>query len=146
VDGTTSGNDDGHGIAVTGVAAANDDSTGVVGIAPGPRLWAVKVLDSNGDGFDSDIITGIDYITQHADKIDVLNMSFGGDAPDNALHTAVRNSFSAGVTYTAAAGNDNADAAGTVPANFSEVITVSALDDYDGKCKFRNNTEFAKNL
>ncbi|MEP6576140.1 MAG: S8 family serine peptidase [Nitrososphaerota archaeon] len=58
-------------------------------MAPGARLWAVKVLDSNGDGFDSDIIAGIDYITQHANEIDVVNMSFGGGCCDTALHTAL---------------------------------------------------------
>ena len=55
-----------------------DNTDGVVGMAPGAHLWAVKVLDSNGNGFDSDIKAGIDYITQHANEIDVVNMSFGG--------------------------------------------------------------------
>jgi subtilisin len=135
VSGTSSGaDDDGHGTMVAGVAAAKDDSQGVVGMAPGARLWAVKVLDSNGDGFDSDIIEGIDYITQHANEIDVVNMSFGGDGPDSALHTAIINSVNAGVTYTAAAGNEAADAGSTVPASFPEVIAVSAIVDTDGKC------------
>jgi subtilisin len=135
VSGTSSGNDDdGHGTHVAGIAAAKDDGAGVVGIAPSARLWAVKVLDSNGDGFDSDIIAGIDYITQHANEIDVVNMSFGGDGPDNALHTAIINSVNAGVTYTAAAGNEASDAASVVPASFPEVIAVSAISDSDGKC------------
>jgi subtilisin family serine protease len=51
VSGTTTANDDdGHGTMVAGVAAAKDDSNAVVGMAPGARLWAIKVLDSNGDG------------------------------------------------------------------------------------------------
>ena len=135
VSGTSSGaDDDGHGTMVAGVAAAKDDSQGVVGMAPGARLWAIKVLDSNGDGFDSDIIEGIDYITQHANEIDVVNMSFGGDGPDIALHTAIINSVNAGVTYTAAAGNEAVDAGSVVPASFLEVIAVSAIVDTDGKC------------
>jgi subtilisin len=141
VDGTTNGNDDeGHGTAVAGITAAKDDSVGVVGMAPGARLWAIKILDNNGEGFDSDIIAGVDYITQHADEIDVANMSFGGDGPDNALHTAIINSVAAGVTYTAAAGNENRDAGGTVPANFPEVISVSAIVDTDGKCGGSSST------
>src|ERR1043166_4704117 len=128
ITGTGAGDDDdGHGTSVAGIAAAKDDSNGVVGIAPGARLWAVKVLDSNGDGFDSDIIAGIDYITQHANEIDTVNMSFGGDGPDEALHTAIINSVNAGVTYTAAAGNEAVDAGSTVPASFPEVIAVSAI-------------------
>ena len=102
VAGTSTGNDDdGHGTHVAGIAAAKDNTDGVVGMAPGARLWAVKVLDSNGNGFDSDIIAGIDYITQHANEIDVVNMSFGGDCCDTALHTAIANSVAAGITYTA---------------------------------------------
>src|SRR6476619_1209937 len=130
VPGTSTGNDDdGHGTHLAGIAAAKDNTEGVVGMAPGARLWAVKVLDSHGDGSDSDIIAGIDYITEHAGEIDVVNMSFGGDCCDTALHTAIANSVAAGVTYTAAAGNENIDAGSVEPANFAEVITVSAVSD-----------------
>ena len=135
VSGTSSGNDDmGHGTSVAGITAAKDDSNGVVGMAPGARLWAVKVLDKNGQGFMSDIIAGIEYVTDNAGQIDVVNLSFGGDGPNDALHTAIINSVKAGVTYVASAGNAGVDAASTVPANFPEVITVSAIGDFDGKC------------
>ena len=94
VSGTSSGNDDnGHGTMVAGVSAAKDNSQGVVGIAPGARLWAVKVLDRNGEGFDSDIIKGIDYVTDHKNEIDSVNLSFGGDGPDRCtsrLQSATR--------------------------------------------------------
>src|SRR5258708_8227512 len=51
VSGTTTGNDDhGHGTHVAGTAASLDNAIGVVGVAPGARLWAVKVLDSTGSG------------------------------------------------------------------------------------------------
>ena len=135
VSGTSSGNDDnGHGTMVAGVSAAKDNSQGVVGIAPGARLWAVKVLDRNGGGFDSDIIKGVDYVTDPKNEIDSVNLSFGGDGPDDALHTAISNSVAAGVTYAVAAGNEATDAKSFVPASFPEVITVSAIADSDGKC------------
>ena len=135
VSGTFSGNDDnGHGTAVAGIAAAKDDSQGVVGIAPGARLWAIKVLDSTGNGFISDIIEGIDYVTQHVNEIDVVNMSFGADGTNTALRTAIINSVAAGVTYAAAGGNDAKDASSVIPASYPEVIAVSAIVDTDGKC------------
>ena len=135
VSGTSSGNDDnGHGTAVAGVAAAKDNSQGVVGVAPGARLWAIKVLDSNGIGFMSDLIEGIDYVTQHAKEIEVVNLSFGGDGSSDALHTAIIKSVSAGVTYVTAAGNEAKDASSVIPASFPEVIAVSAIVDTDGKC------------
>jgi len=135
VSGTSSGNDDnGHGTAVAGIAAAKDNSDGVVGIAPGARLWSVKVLDSSGNGFTSDIIEGIDYVTAHANEIDAANMSFGGEGSSTALRTAIINSVSAGVTYAAAAGNDDKDALTVIPASYPEVIAVSAIVDTDGKC------------
>jgi subtilisin len=135
VSGTISGNDDnGHGTAVAGIAAAKDNSDGVVGVAPGARLWSVKVLDSSGNGFISDILEGVDYVTAHADEIDVANLSFGGDGSNTALRTAIINSVSSGVTYAAAAGNDEKDASTVIPASYPEVIAVSAIVDTDGKC------------
>jgi subtilisin family serine protease len=135
VSGTSSGNDDnGHGTSVAGIAAAKDNSDGVVGIAPGARLWSVKVLDSSGNGFTSDIIEGIDYVTAHADEIDAANMSFGGEGSSTALRTAIINSVSSGVTYAAAAGNDDKDASTVIPASYPEVMAVSAIVDTDGKC------------
>ena len=105
-----------------------------MGLAPGARLWAIKVLDSNGNGFISDIIKGIDYVTQHANEIDVVNLSFGAVGRNEALHSAIIKSVAAGVTYTAAAGNDAIDASSVFPASYPEVIAVSAIVDTDGKC------------
>ena len=62
---TTSGNDDnGHGTMVAGVAAAKDNNMGVVGVAPGAKLWAIKVPDKTGTGSLSTVIQGIDYVTR----------------------------------------------------------------------------------
>ena len=135
VPGTTSGNDDnGHGTHVAGIAAAKDNDIGVVGIAPGARLWAVKVLDSTGSGDISTVIAGVDYVTQHANEIDVANLSFGCKCHSNALDTAIHNSVAAGITYVVAAGNGASNAIDFSPANHPDVITVSAIVDTDGKC------------
>jgi subtilisin len=135
VSGTSSANDDnGHGTHVAGIAAAKDNSRGVVGVAPGARLWAVKVLGSSGSGSISTIIKGIDYVTQNAEEVDVANLSFGCECTSTALNTAISNSVEAGITYVVAAGNNAKNAATFSPANHPSVIAVSAIVDTDGKC------------
>ena len=133
--------DNGHGSHVAGTIGAKDDNVGVVGVAPGARLWAVKVLNSAGTGFVSDIVCGIDWVTARASTIEVVNMSLGGTGSEpaasgcstgNTQHDAICRSVAAGVTYVAAAGNSSADSSGFVPAAYDEVITVSALADFNG--------------
>jgi len=131
----------GHGTHVAGTIGALDNAEGVVGVAPGARIWPVRVLNNNGSGAYSAIICGIDFVTANADQIDVANMSLGGSGSDDgncgasnndAMHAAICSSVAAGVTYVVAAGNSAADAAGHVPASYDEVITVSALADFNG--------------
>jgi subtilisin len=140
--GLSADDQNGHGTHVSGTIGALDNGTGVVGMAPGARIWPVKVLNAAGVGTTSDVICGIDYVTAHADEIEVANMSLGGDGEDDgncgrtngdAQHQAICESVAAGVTYVVAAGNDSADASTSTPAAYDEVITVSALSDFDGR-------------
>ncbi len=134
--------DNGHGSHVSGTIGALDDNTGVVGMAPGARIWPVKVLNALGVGSTSDVICGIDYVAAHADQIEVANMSLGGSGSDDgncgktngdAQHQAICNAVSRGVTFVVAAGNAYEDASTTTPAAYDEVITVSALADFNGR-------------
>lgn len=136
------GNDgNGHGTHVAGTIGALDNGIGVVGVAPGARIWGIKVLKDSGSGWYSNIIGGVDYITDKG-GIEVANMSLGG-GNSTALCDAIRNSVIAGITYAVAAGNDDANAANSSPANCQVnpdgddnapdgIITVSALADFDG--------------
>ena len=127
------GNDgNGHGTHVAGTAAALDNGIGVVGVAPGARLWAVRVLDNSGSGWMSWIIGGIDWVTGNADQIDVANMSLGCACDSPALDAAIASSVAAGVVYAVAAGNSAKDSSTFSPANHPDVITVSAIADFDG--------------
>ena len=132
----------GHGTHVAGTIAALDNDLGVVGVAPGARLYAVRVLNAAGFGFRSNVICGIDWVTANAATIEVANMSLGGSGSDaghcgntiaDAEHQAICASVVAGVTYVVAAGNSAENAANHVPAAYDEVITVSALADFDGQ-------------
>ena len=129
----------GHGTHVAGTIGAKDDGVGVVGVAPGARLWAVRVLNNQGSGTRSSIMCGVDWVTARAGTIEVANMSLGGSGTDStcggsdSYHNAICRSVNAGVTYVVAAGNSGANAATYVPATYDEVITVSALSDFNGK-------------
>jgi subtilisin family serine protease len=131
-DATVSADDDQyHGTHVAGTVAALDNGVGVVGVAPGARLWAVKVLDSNGSGYTSGIIAGIDWVVAQGD-IEVMNLSLGGSGVSSAYQTAIDNAVANGVAVVVAAGNSAADSANYSPAFVRSAITVSALADFDG--------------
>ena len=134
INGTTTGNDDnGHGSHVAGVAAAKDNDLGIVGIAPGARIWAIKVCDSSGECKITNQIKGIEYAIQHADEIDVLNISI--ENPNSpALNSIIDTAIKAGITVVVSAGNYGKDASSTSPANNPNVLTVSAIGDSDGVC------------
>jgi hypothetical protein len=122
----------GHGSHCAGVVAAEDNTIGVVGVAPGARLWAVKVLDDNGDGYVSDIIQGIEWCSDHG--IEVASMSFGGDYSES-LENACSAAYAAGVLLVAAAGNEGASGV-IYPAAYDSVIAVSATDSSDAIAGF----------
>jgi subtilisin family serine protease/streptogramin lyase len=122
-----------HGTHVAGTIGAIDNGDGVVGIASGARLWAVKALNDGGVGNESWIVAGVDWVTAHAKEIEVVNMSLGCLCSLTALDTAINKSVEAGVVYVVSAGNENTDAKFASPAKNPNVITVSALADYDGK-------------
>ena len=128
----------GHGTHVAGTIGAIDNEIGVVGVAPGFPVVPVKVLTRSGSGSWSSVICGIDWVTDNASNIKVANMSLGGSGSDigcsdGGMHQAICESVAAGVTYAVAAGNSSDNSANHVPAAYSEVITVSALADFDGK-------------
>jgi subtilisin len=132
----------GHGTHVAGIVAALDNDFGVVGVAPGARMWDVKVIDANGFSTTSRLIQGIDYVTQNADQIEVANLSLTGIGYSSSLRQAIINSVAKGVVYVVSAGNDGRDIYGadgvfntsddSIPAAYPEVMTVSALSDFDG--------------
>ncbi len=138
----------GHGTHVAGTVGARDDADGVVGVAPGVRLWAVRILDASGEGYLSWWLCGLDWIAAQNDPLDptrplieAVNMSVTrwglddgkcGTVNKDLLHQAVCRVVARGITVVAAAANDSGSAAKRVPAAYNEVITVSALADTDG--------------
>jgi subtilisin family serine protease len=133
----------GHGSHVAGTIGAKADGNGVVGVSPGAPLYAVKVFGTLGTGALSDVICGLDWVAANAaaKNIKVVNMSLGGDgADDNScgvetkdpFHEAVCRVVAQGVTVVVAAGNSKVDLVKSVPAAYDEVLTVTAMADFDG--------------
>jgi subtilisin family serine protease len=131
----------GHGTHVAGTIGGRDNGSGVVGVAPGVPIYSVRVLNNAGSGSWSSVICGIDWVAERAATIKVANMSLGGGGSDDglcgatnsdALHVAICGAVEAGVTFVVAAGNDAADFKGFVPAAYDEVLTVTAMADFNG--------------
>jgi subtilisin family serine protease len=134
----------GHGTHVAGTIGAKNNTAGVVGVAPGIPIYSVRVLNNAGSGSWSSVVCGIEWVTANAARLNikVANMSLGGpgsddghcgDTNNDALHKAICNSVATGVTYVVAAGNDNSDLAGFVPAAYDEVLAVTAVADFNGQ-------------
>jgi subtilisin family serine protease len=137
----------GHGTHVAGLAGAKDDTIGVVGVAPGARLWPVRVLNSVASGTYSSQICGIDYVTAHADEIEVANFSQVSVSPhkddgncgytkDDPMHRAICRSVAAGVTWVMGAGNSAFDISTNyvdAPMGYDEVINSTAMADANGR-------------
>jgi subtilisin family serine protease len=125
--------DNGHGTHVAGViAAAGNNTIGVAGVAWHTRLMPVRVLDSDGLGWESDIIQGLSYATANGAR--VINMSLGLSAPSPALADAVARAEAQGVLIVAAAGNNGG--AVLYPAAYPTVLSVGASDQADLRASF----------
>jgi subtilisin family serine protease len=136
-DGNETNDCEGHGTHVAGKVGGS-----TYGVAKGVNLVPVRVLNCSGSGTISGIIAGVDWVTAHASKPAVANMSLGGD-PSSSLDQAVANSIASGIQYTLAAGNGNPggrerDACDYSPSRVGSAITVSATDTSDVKASWAN--------
>jgi streptogramin lyase len=122
----------GHGTPIAGIIGGYDNGITPTGIAPGARLWSVKVMSDKGAGATSWIIKGIEWVAAHSSTIEVANLSIEGKGPDVPEATAIDKAVESGIVVVVAAGNENVDANTIIPAYVPSAITVSAVTDYDG--------------
>jgi subtilisin family serine protease len=129
----------GHGTHVAGtIAAQTNNAIGVAGMAPNVTIMPVKVMDSNGQGYWSDFLEGVDWARNHG--ADVINLSLGGTlslSQAAAWQPVFDAAYQAGVVVVAAAGNNNRNEP-FYPASFHHVISVAATTNADLKASFSN--------
>ena len=129
---TNTYDDNGHGTHVSGIAVALNNDSGVVGVAPEAKIYSLKILNSTGSGYSSDIIEAIDWAINNG--IQVINLSFGTkNYPGTALEDAFARAEESGIVVVASAGN-NGTCSGTTtdivnyPAKFDSVLSVGSVD------------------
>jgi len=131
----TDGN--GHGTHVAGTIGSS-----TYGVAKKTKLYAVKVLDSDGSGSTSGVVAGINFVAEDAKTRScpngtVANMSLGGGL-STSINSAAKALVSSGVFLAVAAGNDNKDAANYSPASEASACTVGSTTNADAKSSFSN--------
>jgi thermitase len=120
----------GHGTHVTGIIAANaDNGIGVDSVAPGARVLAIRVLDSNGNGDSANVSAAIDYAIGRG--VDVINLSLGPDLPlsgsDPRLDAALNRALDRGIVVAAAAGNNGLPVC-EQPSGQGRLLCVGSVD------------------
>ncbi|MDQ2635619.1 MAG: S8 family serine peptidase, partial [Actinomycetota bacterium] len=137
----------GHGTHIAGIIAGSGggsrstDGSQLVGMAPGATLLSLRVLGSDGTGYVSDVIAGLEWAIQNKDryKIRVINLSLGHASAnryaDDPLALAVERAVKAGLVVVASAGNlgkteDGTPVIGAVvsPGYTPGALTVGALN------------------
>ncbi|TFH22669.1 MAG: hypothetical protein E4H03_07910, partial [Myxococcales bacterium] len=127
----------GHGTHVAGtVAAAGNNTTGVVGVAYDATLMTIKAFSAGGSAEFTHTATAILYATDNG--ADVINASWGASVPSSLVSDAVEAAAAAGVVFVAAAGNSATDVSTFHPASHPRAISVSAFDSTDALAFFSN--------
>jgi len=135
----------GHGTHVAGTAAAINNNAGVVGVAAGAPVVAVRIFGCSGGSATSTILSGLNHVANNDYPGDVVNMSLGGyygsGCSTGSSYKSILTSLgNAGTRIAVAAGNDNADANLYAPAciNATNVVTVASMTCSFGWSSFSN--------
>ncbi|MHB1651306.1 MAG: S8 family serine peptidase [Desulfitobacteriaceae bacterium] len=121
----------GHGTHVAGIAAAELNGIGIVGVAYKAKIMPIKAMDKDGEGADDDIATGVRWAADHGANI--INLSLGSDSQEDVLQSAIQYAQTKGCLVVAAAGNyaSGSNPGVAYPAADNGVLAVTAVDEND---------------
>lgn len=142
----------GHGTHVAGIVGARDNNVGTVGVAPGAKLWSVRVFGGRF-GTEADVVCGLNWVIDRnsdgdtSNDIEVINMSLEvarfnleencsvvlSDPSGDPIQKAVCEAVGLGVIVVGAAGNSRENANLWAPGGYDNVISVGAMTDTDGE-------------
>ena len=132
--------DNGHGTHIAGTIAASSTAgkinTGIYGVAPKARIFPVKAFDKDGSAYVSDIILAIHWCI--ANKINIINMSFGMSEYSPSLYQAVKAAYRRNVIIVASSGNNGHENAVDYPAKMPHTIAVGAINKRKKVAAFSN--------
>ncbi|MCR9095870.1 MAG: S8 family serine peptidase [bacterium] len=130
----------GHGTHVAGtIAAVADNGLGIVGVAPGVRVMAVKGFPREGSGVDSVLWRAVLYAAENGAHVINNSWSCGDPCPSNPLATDILEHVEAlGAVVVTSAGNASSDVSLRSPENTDAVLTVGALGFDDRLPSFTN--------
>lgn len=123
----------GHGTAVAGIIAAQNNNIGIVGVSPNVELYSVKILDRNGSGSVEDFVAGIEWAIDN--NVDIINLSFGISRDKPLLRESIDKAISQGIIIVASGGNTYGDKV-DYPASYPEVISVTAINKNNYNASF----------
>ncbi|WP_110514031.1 S8 family peptidase [Herpetosiphon llansteffanensis] len=134
--------DEGHGTAMAGIAAAvSNNGQGVAGLCWNCQILPVKVLNSDGEGTAADIIEGMYWAADNGARI--ISMSLGGPRAVQAEQDAVNYIYSKNIPLFASAGNSGNKGNPTIyPAAFDHVIAVGATNIQDKVASFSSYGDY----
>jgi hypothetical protein len=140
---TSFADDNGHGTHIAGIVGALRNNVGMVGVAPDIQLYAVKVLDHSGQGYLSDVLSGIDWAISNS--MNIINVSLGTTEDSQLLHDIVNKAHQKGIIVVGASGNSgNNEGTGdniNYPAKYSSVLSVAAVDENLVRAPFSSTGE-----
>src|SRR5882724_1264849 len=126
----------GHGTHVAGIAAAQiNNGTGIAGICGRCSLMSIKVLDADGFGTISNVVSGITYATDFGAR--VINLSLGSSSRSTIMRDALDYALNNNVLPVVAMGNANTNNVGDLSYWYS-ALSVGAVDQQGGKASFSN--------